>query len=729
MDEQDTQEFSLEDILKEFGSPDGEAQPPEEGETEVPAEESPAEEAPVEEPSEGDAPEEVTTEEETTEEAPKEEAPPEESSEAPQPASPDDTVRFEKDPGKAGGVTGDTIRLDDVTQALGDTRRVDIPEEALPESQEPEAPETEETPGEEAEPFAPGWEPEYDQPIGEYVPPEPIAFHPHPRLRELKQKLVEGPEKRYYDLSEQGLGKLQFGIFFSLLVTLLSGCSLLLYGLGVIGPGRIKLMVYGQVLCMLLCALTGAYRLLDGIGDLFRRRFTLNTLLVFLFGFCLADGILGLRNLQIPFCGAFCLEMTMAQWAAWQRRNTEMGQMDTMRKATMLDSVVKCDNVYDGRRGFLRGEGLVEDFMDHYAAPSGPEKAMSVYAICALVASVAVGAAGWFLRDPAFGVHAAAAALLAAVPATAFVTLTRPMSVLEKRLHRVGTVLCGWKGVLGLCGDACVPLSDGDLFPKGTVKMNGMKFYGSREPDQVVAYAAALIMAEGGGLSPVFEALLDSRSGRYYDVTALRSYDNGGLGGEINGEPVLVGVLSFMRDMGVDMPEGTRVNQAVYVAIDGELGGVFAITYGKTRAGAAGLTTLCGYRNLTPVLTSRDFMLTEGFLRGKFGVNTRRMEFPERSVRYALSQLEPDGDAPTLALTTQEGIAPMAFAITGARALRTASRAGLVTHLIAGILGLGVVALLSVLGNLELLSPGNLMLYELVWLIPGLLITEWTRAV
>jgi len=35
--------------------------------------------------------------------------------------------------------------------------------------------------------------------------------------------------------------------------------------------------------------------------------------------------------------------------------------------------------------------------------------------------------------------------------------------------------------------------------------------------------------------------------------------------------------------------------------------------------------------------------------------------------------------------------------------------------------------ILAVLGAKELLTPGNLFLYELVWMIPALMITEWTR--
>ena len=44
-------------------------------------------------------------------------------------------------------------------------------------------------------------------------------------------------------------------------------------------------------------------------------------------------------------------------------------------------------------------------------------------------------------------------------------------------------------------------------------------------------------------------------------------------------------------------------------------------------------------------------------------------------------------------------------------------------------LGIGVMLTLTLLGALDLLTPANLFLYELVWMVPGLLITEWTRSI
>ena len=665
---------------------------------------------------------------------------PETPAEEPEEAVTDDTVTFtpaEEAPAEVEevSVTGDTIRLDvPVTQeaapSLEDTVRLDdlsdilatIPDEEV----EADIPLTAE---ETAEPFGENWEPEYEQPMGEYVPPQPIVFRPRSRLHDLKRKLVAGPEKRYYDLTEIGVGKLQLCMFVTLVILLLSAGGNALYAFDLIGESRMRLLIFGQVLGMLVSALLGCYRMMEGATDLFKGRFTLNTMLFVSFIACCVDSVFCLMELRVPCCAAFSLSVFMSLWNAYQKRSSEMGQMDTMRKATRLDSVVMTKDYFEGRPGFLRGEGQVEDFMDNYAAPSGPEKIQGTYALISLLICVGIAVVAGIFHGISLAFQVFATATLVAVPASFFVALSRPFAVLERRMHAIGTVLCGWQGVQGLCKSAVFPLKDTDIFPLGSTKMNGVKFYGDRDPDQVVAYAAALISANGGGLEPIFTQLLDSRKGRHYDVVNFNCYGGGGIGGEVCDEPVLMGSLTFLQDMGVEIPDGTMVSQAVYVAIDGVLSGVFAVTYSRMKSAAAGMTTLCGYRRLTPVLLAGDFMLTESFLRGKFGVNTRRIAFPPRPIREELAAKQPDPEAPALALTTQEGLASMAFAVTGARALKSTMTAGLVVHILGGLLGMLIMLVLAILGSTELLTPINVLLYQLVWMIPGLLITCWTKTV
>ncbi len=634
-------------------------------------------------------------------------------------------------------VTGDTIRLDtvkirsEVKNTTSDTIRLDTAAVVKGEVKNAtrildEKPET--------EAFSDKWEPEYEQPMGEYTPAQQIIAHPRSRLRELKKKLVAGPEKRYYEIAESGVGRLQAGIFFSLLVVLLSAAATALYALGYIAEDRMKLMIFGQLLAMMVSALLGSNRLIGGVGDLFRKRFSLNTLLVLTFCVCLVDGIFCLSEERVPCCAAFSLEMTMSLWSAYQRRTAEMAQMDTMRKATHLDSVVVQPDYYDGKKGFLRSEGQVEDFMDNYRQLSQPEKSLDVYALIALALSVCTGVLACLIKGTGDGLQAMfsagfqvlAVTLLAAVPITSFVAISRPSGILERKLHSVGSVICGWQGVEQASGKATFPVSFSDLFPAGSCRMNGVKFFGSREPDEIVSYCTALMEAENGGLASLFTQVLDSRNAPRYHATALIRYE-GGIGGQVRGEQVLVGSLPFLKSMGVETPEGVRVSQAVCVAIEGEFCGLFAVSLERFKGAYAGFSTLCGHRGLNPVLTASDFVLTDGFIRNKMKVNTKRLHLPEKDVRDVLAQVEPENPATPIALVTTEGLAPYAYAVTGARTLRSCTRAGVVISMIGGGLGVTMMIVLTLLGALQYLTPANMFLYQLVWLVPGLLITEQTR--
>ena len=570
-------------------------------------------------------------------------------------------------------------------------------------------------------------------PVHQEEPPQPksviLELDPKAKLRELKKKLIAGPEKRYYELSELGLGKLQTSVFLNLVIVLLCAGTTTLFAMDLVPQNRLRLVIFSQVLAMLVSALLGSHQMLDGLGDLFKGRFTVNTLLTITFASCCVDAVFGLRDLRVPCCGAFSLEMAMALLARYHRRSTEMAQMDTLRKAIRLHSMVKLPNYYQGKPGILRGYGRVEDFLENYDRPSGPEKFQCVYAFVSLLLCAGIAVFAGLRHGTALAVQVFSTSLVVAVPASYFIALTRPAAILEKRLHMVGTVLCGWKGIKSLRGKAVFPLKDEDLFPQGSSKLNGVKFYGDRDPDEVVSYTASLICQAGGGLEHVFRQLLTSRGGRELPVTNFRDYGEGGIGGEVCGESVLMGTYSFLRDMGVEVPGGSAVNQAVYAAIDGDLCAVVAISYAKMRSSSAGLVSLCSSRKLTPILVGSDFMITADMLREKFGINTRRMGFPSQEERTELASRQIDGDAFASALTTREDLTSFAYAISGARALRVSAVLGTVIHVLGGLLGMVIMLALAYLGSAELLTPTNVLLYQLVWLLPGLLVTEWTRAV
>ena len=219
---QDTGSLDLEEILKEFGA----------GEPEVEAD-IPAEETVTEVPAAEEAVEEVPAVEETMEEVPVEEA-----------AVVDESKEEDAVDAPEEAVTGDTLRLDDLRQItvpaepeaeiVRDAETVRLNTQDIAEAAEAIKAKEE---GAEDEPAAEEiTEEEHssEQKEEESVPPAPLVFDPKRKLRELKRKLVAGPERRYYELAEKGLGGVQMAMFLCLIVIVVSGGAAMMYGLDMI---------------------------------------------------------------------------------------------------------------------------------------------------------------------------------------------------------------------------------------------------------------------------------------------------------------------------------------------------------------------------------------------------------------------------------------------------------------------------------------------------------------
>lgn len=598
----------------------------------------------------------------------------------------------------------------------------ETPPEPEEPAEEPEPPaETPEEPAESTE--EPQQYAEYAQ---EGYVPNPIIFQPPSRLRQLRKQLVVGPEHRYYELTEQGLGKLVLAIGIMGLVLLFTCFTTYRYFSGSAPENRMRFLVFSQVFGILVAAIFGSGLIVDGVGVIFKGKFSLNTLLALTLIACCVDAYFCLSSLQLPFGAAMCFETLLALIANYEKRSTEIGEMDTMRKAVRLDALALKSDYYDGKAGILTRDGDVEEFMDNYRTPSGPKKAQNIFALLSVAASIAIGVTAYFLQGMGFAIRAIAASLLCSLPATAFIALPRPKSILEQRLHRVGAVLCSWEGIRSLRKKLVFPLQDTDLFPIGNVKLNGVKvWHGTIE--EVIGYAAALAEVQDCSLLPIFRQLRETRNGSYFDVSDFCFYEAGGIGGIIGEEAVLMGTQSFMEAMEIELPKGSQVENAVYLAIGKELSAVFALTYTPHRTSGKAISTLCGFFGLMPTFVGTDFEVGPALLKKKYRIRTKRLKYAPLPQRPELKKAVPDEDAPAMVLITKDTLAAKVYSVAGARALCSCSRAGAAVHIIAGALGLAMMAAIAIVGAADLLTAANILLYQLIWVIPALLITERTR--
>jgi hypothetical protein len=176
------------------------------------------------------------------------------------------------------------------------------------------------------------------------------------------------------------------------------------------------------------------------------------------------------------------------------------------------------------------------------------------------------------------------------------------------------------------------------------------------------------------------------------------------------------------------VPSDIRLPGGIGIALDGKFSCLLAVNYEKNRMVAHGLRVLTVSRRVKPVLVTEDFMLSGTFLQGKFGIRPKKLLRPEPKERERLRAITVNKNDRVLALCVRPTLPAYGYAIFGGRAYYHAVIYGIIIHMLGGILGMGAMIALTLLGRTDLLTPLNVLLYQAVWLIPGFLITEWTRS-
>ena len=165
------------------------------------------------------------------------------------------------------------------------------------------------------------------------------------------------------------------------------------------------------------------------------------------------------------------------------------------------------------------------------------------------------------------------------------------------------------------------------------------------------------------------------------------------------------------------------MQSALYISVNKELVGVFALTYQPSPDTKAGLNSVMHSSGLTPILATRDFMITPALVKKRYKVSVDRMEFPVVAERIKLSAEEAGSRGRQGALMSKESFLSFAGAVGSGRLLRRVVHSAVALAIFGGIVGILLMAALTYLGSSAALSAWNLLLFHLIWSVPTLLIT------
>lgn len=325
-----------------------------------------------------------------------------------------------------------------------------------------------------------------------------------------------------------------------------------------------------------------------------------------------------------------------------------------------------------------------------------------------------------------------AAATCISVPIMNMLSVNLPLSRISRVAAQCGGMVIGFPAVQYFADTNAVLVDAQDLFPKGSIILNGIKTFGSMQMDDAIVDSAALMHAAGGPLSSLFGQIIRSRQEAMPKVENIQYEDGMGISGWVGGRRVFIGNRRLMVHHNVTLPDEsieTRYvqggKQIAYLAVSGELVAMFIVTYRADRHRTVELQRMED-NGISLIVRSNDANVTAPFIAALFGLDAHTVRVLPERLGQVYESIEKQPEKATNALIGTNGRpSTMMRLITACVRQRANISIAVVLQNVGAILGFVLVAFLCCQQGMQQISTLNMVLYELfwvlvIWLVPKL---------
>lgn len=242
-----------------------------------------------------------------------------------------------------------------------------------------------------------------------------------------------------------------------------------------------------------------------------------------------------------------------------------------------------------------------------------------------LIAGLVCGTvAGIISRSFFISVNYFTAAVCVCVPAFGTAAIQLPMRWANKRLNKAGGVIMSQNAIEDYSKANAVVLDSAELFDQKGCRMHGFKDFKRVRVDDIMLYAAAMVIKSGGPLTDVFDQVVSKRE-LLPQVHSFNYEDRMGISGWINGQKVIMGNRNMMKHHNFELPgeeeesrythDGRRV---IYLAIANSLAAMLVVSYAPNKKLRPFIKRL-GSDGVTILLRNCDSNITTDMINETFG--------------------------------------------------------------------------------------------------------------
>ena len=530
---------------------------------------------------------------------------------------------------------------------------------------------------------------------------------------DLGEEMQPDKAARFYDKHIAGL-RLRTRIAFVLCILM----AYISYGLPV--PGALADAGVKSAVCLIMMIsvmFCGLDIITTGIMSIVRFKLHASALIVVSCLLCMIDAFLSAASVSekvVPFCVIPALTIAFTLLGSVMNARSNKIILNTAAASKHPYVVTAEAELSGGDITLVKGRKPLDGIVRRTEEDGPDESVFGVltpyFVVAALVLSII---AAVISKDFSSFAHILSGIFVCAAPIAMLITFPMPFFISIKSLIRSGSTIAGWSGLYDIGKAKHLIVTDGDLFPKGCVKISRTRVFAGMEPERIISFAGSIISASGSAMVHPFAELMRKAGGGLMPVEAFSVHESGGLTAMIDGEDVYCGNAAFMRLMGVVLPEKYVLNNGVYIAVAGVICGVFEMEYTASDAVKSALEELVG-SDRHAIFAVRDFNITPSMLSVKFDMPTDGFDFPPYSERYAISGTEPSEASKPAALISREGLSALVSLADHGKMLFSRIRLSVMLSVVSAVIGMLVMFILSLSA---LPSVVTALSYLLAWLL------------
>ena len=373
--------------------------------------------------------------------------------------------------------------------------------------------------------------------------------------------------------------------------------------------------------------------------------------------------------------------------------------------------------------------GFLKRFLELSYKPDPSESASQLMAPIGLIASLVLCMVSLLItKSVPTAISAFAAASCACVAVSNMLSVNLPISRLCRTARRAGAMVVGYEGVEQMGNVNAVMVDAEDLFPRGTVVLNGIKTFGSR------AAASALMKKVGGPLSGVFDQVISENEDALPQVENFTYEDGSGIVGRVDGKAIYIGDRSLLINHRIQVPAreeeaqyASGNQQVVYIAVDAAISAMLILTYSADRRRKNELQRLED-SGISVIVRTTDPNVTSQLISRLFGIDAASVGILDSRLGSEYHKLVKNEIPRADALVATKGRMESMMNVISAcvEEKRTVSLVVAIQNA-AMVLCFVLVAFLACFGAMGQLSSLILFLFQLFWLLVTVILPKLRR--